>query len=235
MRRSRSAVLGVFLVVAVAIAVFASSSLAVQTVTAAGDESLGDDVVRFASVQTSGAVKVGDRGDAPAYRLSFRAVLRMALVDARSTLANDQQGMPDVMIRQTSQYPTLQLDDQVEFVGPVGLPFGSEELGLSIVLFGDCFGEDGRFELGKSDVRCAEAKLALGDEAFDVGELLTAVEGRVWRTGRNGEVVRMKFDASFADPGYGFPIATLGEGSETTVMWGQFGGTTEVRRVNFSG
>lgn len=234
MRTSRSAVLGVFLVVAVALAVFASSSFAVQNVTASGDDLLTEDVVRFASVRTSGAVKADARHDG--YRLSFRATLHMSKVDAKSALANDQQEMPDVVIHQVTRLPTFDgPNDQVDFVGPLQLPFGSEALALQIVLSGQCFDQDGVFHAGKGDVRCAEAKLTLGGESFFVDELLKAVEGRVWRTGRDGEVVRMHFDASFGNPGYGFPIASLGEGSETTVLWGPFGGTAEVRKVSFSG
>lgn len=236
MRRSRPAVLSVLLVVAVALAVFASSSFAVSSVTAAGDELLTDDVLPFESVRISGAVKVDDRKGETSYKLSFKATLQMRLVDARTALADEQAGWPDVVIHESIRYPTLALDDQLEFVGPVGLPFDSEELALTIGLAGACFDEDGAFEFGaKADVRCAAAKLTLGDVAFDVSDLLTKLEGRVWRTGQDRTVVKMKFDASFADPGYPFPITSLGDGSTMTVMFGPFGGTAEVRRVSFSG
>lgn len=232
MRRSRPALLGVLLVAAVALAVFATSSIAVSSVTSAGDDLLPQDVVPVASVRTSGAVKIVEDDGELEYKLSLKATLQMRQVDARAALADEH---PDIVIHESIRYPALALDDQVEFVGPVGLPFGSEELALTIALAGGCFDDDGRFALGKTDVRCADAKLTLGGEAFDVSDLLTELEGRVWRTGRDQATVKMKFDASFADPGYPFPIASLGDGSTISVTFGPFGGTSEVRRVSFSG
>ncbi len=233
-RRPHSAIWPLLLVVSVAFGVFAASSFAVSGVSAGTAELLQDDVIRLESVKTSGSVKVDHRRGEKAYRLKFRATLEMGENRGDAAL-QDQHAMPDVVIHQSIRYPLLALDDQIEFVGPVGLPFDSHELALGIVLAGACF-EDGDFVFDhKADVRCVGAQLTLGDVAFEVGDLLTAVRGRVWRTGRDGATVKMKFDATFADPGYPFPITSLGEGSETTVRFGPFGGTSHVQRVSFSG
>lgn len=236
-RGSRPGVLSVLLVFVVSFVVFASSSLAMQDVTASNDELLTEDVERFESVETSGAVKVKERRGELYYDLSFRATLRMPQVDARKALTDQLNERPDVVIAQRIRYPVL-AETQTDFIGPVGLPFDSEELALVINLAGPCFDEEGVFQFGNDeqlDVKCADAKLVLGDEAFDASELLTKLKGKVWHTGRYKATVKMHFQASFADPGYPFPITSIGDGSETTVMYGPFGGTTDVRRVSFSG
>lgn len=233
-RTSRPAASGLFLVAAVAFGVFAASSFAISGAATGPTELLDDDVLRFESIKTSGSVKVDDRHGEKAYRMSFRATLRMSPRDLRAAPL-DEHHTPDVVIHQSIHYPLLVLDDQIDFVGPAGLPFESHELALGITLAGECF-EDGEFVFDhKADVRCAGALLTLGDVAFEVGDLLTAVKGRVWLTGRQGDTVKMRFHATFADPGYPFPITSLGEGSETTVLFGPFGGTDEVRKVSFSG
>ncbi len=234
MRMSRSAVLSLVVVVAVALAAFASASFAVQGVTTTGDV-LTDDIKPVESLRMSGAVKVDDRRGDRTYKMSFQATLRMHRNDAPIAQGDDTGNWPDVVIHQSIRYP-VPGGDQVEFVGPVGLPFDSEELALRIGLLGACFDADGRFVPDTQvDARCSGASLTLGDETFDVGDLLTAVDGRVWRTGRDGATVKMKLSAAFADPGYPFPITSLGDGSTITVMFGPFGGTTEVGRVSFSG
>lgn len=235
--RSRPAVLSVLLVVAVSVAVFASSSLALQDISASADDLLTDEVRPFGSLRTSGAVKVDNRRQPPTFRLDFKATFSMGAVEERFDFRAGQETMPDVVIEQAVRYPKLGDGDQVDFVGPVALPFGSQELVLRVRILGDCFTSDdkGRLWLRDGDRKCAEATLALDGEGFDVTELLLSIEAHLWPTGRDQATWTLRSKATFQDPGYPFPIVTLGDGSRTTLLIGPFGGSTGVHRVGFSG
>jgi len=237
-RRSRS-FLSVLLVIAVSIGVFATSSFAVQSVTASTDDLLTNEVVPFNTLETSGAVEVRDRRGERRYRLTFGATFRLSTksTDARSAVTDGRSTLPNISVEQVTLLPTLRLANQADFVGQTPLPFRSERLGLRVNILGDCMkrqtlGSWALLDTGK----CASASLALGDgPAFDATDLLLKVEGRVWRPARLKGKLKMKFTATFADPGYGFPIASFGEGSMTVVLFGDEGGTTEVRQISFSG
>lgn len=237
--RSRPAVISVLTVAAISVGVFVSSGMALQGVTADTGDLLSDDVKPFDSLETSGSVKVKDVRGEQSYRLRFRATFTLpddVVVNQAQALGDEQGALPDIVIEEAVRYPTLAVD-QVDFVGPVALPFRSQELVLRVEFLGDCLTADakGRMSFGDSDPKCVRASLALDDEGFDVSDLLTSVEGRLWPVGRDKAKWKASFKATFLDPGYAFPIASLGDGSRMTLMVGPYGGTTEVSRISFGG
>ena len=226
--RSRPAFLGILLVLALSVGVFASSSLALQDVSVAQEELLGEEVRPFSLLRTSGGVKANNPAEPAVYRMSFRAVLG---VGEGEELVPDQR-MGDVIFEQTMEYPVL--SDPQSFVGPVGLPFASEHLGIQVIIPGDCFVLDDRKVFRVADRRCGKGVLTLGGQAFDVTELLRKVDVRLRALNEQGTKWVLWAEASFNQPGYGFPIATLGGGGSTLII-GDFGGTTLLRSINFSG
>lgn len=236
--RSRPAVLSVLTVLAISVGVFVSSGLALQGVTAPTEDLLSDDIDPFDSLKTSGSVKVKDQRGERTYHLNFRATFTLGddVADQATALHDEQGGLPDVVIEEEVLYPTLAVD-QVDFVGPVALPIRSQALVLRVEISGDCLtlGNRGRMSLGEFDPKCVGASLALAGEGFDVSDLLQSVEGRLWRVGRDKATWKASFKAIFEDPGYSFPIASLGEGSRMTLVVGQYGGSTEVSRIIFGG
>lgn len=234
--RSRPAVLGILLVVAVSVAVFATSSLALPG-TAAPDEEVMADARPFDSLKTSGSLRVFEKRGETTYRLNFKATFTIGddAAGAGPSLWAEPGMLPDVLIDQRILSPRVV--DQVAFVGAVGFPFESAETGLRVQITGDCFTAEKatRLVLADDAAECVEAMLTVDDRGFEVGELLKSVEGRLWQVGKDGMTWKIRFDAEFSDPGYAFPITSIGEGSTTMFRLGDFGGMTEVRRVRFSG
>lgn len=229
--RPRPALLSVLLVAAVSVAVFASSSLALQGVTTSAEPLLTDEVRQFAELYTKGEVKV-NAANPDIYRLEFQAVFTVGdnVVEGKLT---DRPTLPDVTIEQSIHLPTL--DEGTEFVGPLALPFSTQELVLRVVIHGDCFAGDnkGRIKL-RFAPGCHDAMLVFDGQAFDAGELVKSMEAKLVPNNRRPGWWIFKSEAVFMSPGYGFPIASLGEGM-TTFLIGDMGGATMVRKVEFAG
>lgn len=232
--RSRMAVTSIGLVVAISAGVFASASFATKGMVSQQDDVLTEDIARMPSLRTRGGVKVFHQGESTMYRLDFTATFTPT-PDGEKALHHDNGGAPDLVMMQSIGYPTL--SDQQEYVGPVGLPFSSQQLQLTVQMNGECFEPfaNAGWRLVDDSAKCVQAWLALGDAAFDVTELFAGVDSRLMAVGRDGRTWMWRSDASFRDPGYPFPIASLGNGGSMTVVIGDMGGTVDIGGVKFSG
>lgn len=236
MRTRRSAVVtSVALVVGVTIGVFATASFATQGLVEQQDELIVDDYARMPELRTRGSVKPFERKGTSGYALSFTATFTPA-PDSEQELVAFDGAVPDLVMRQSIVYPTHS-DDQ-EFVGPMKLPFSSQTLALTVRMSGKCFepvGQEGGYRLDGFSADCTQAALALGDESYPVTDLFIDVDSRLQMVGKDGATWRWRTTARFEDPGYGFPIVSLGQGGSTMVVVGDMAGMTEVGQVSFGG
>lgn len=232
--RTRTAITSIGLVVTISAGVFASASFATKGMVSQQSDLLTDEVGEMPSLRTRGGVKVVHKGESSAYRLDFTATFT-ATPDGEKRLHDDEQGAPDVAMRQSIGFPTL--SDRQEFVGPVGLPFSSQALELTVRMEGDCFEPfaNNGWRLADDSDKCVQATLALGDEAFDVTELFMEADSRLMQVGRDGRTWMWRSNASFSNPGYAFPIASLGQGGSMSVVIGNMGGTVDIGGVKFTG
>ncbi len=231
--RTPAAVTGIGLVIAVTIGVFASASFATQGLVTQQGDMITDDVRPMDDLRTRGSVKVFEHKGVSGYSLDFTATFTPS-PGGDDQLAKVDERVPDLTMVQWMSYPTL--SDQQEFVGPVRLPFESQTLRLQVELNGECFepaGKDGGYQLRGFDPKCTEAWLFLGGTGYDVSDLFIDVDSRLKAVGRDGQTWMWRATATFEDPGYGFPIVSLGQGGWTEVVVGDMGGTTSTGKVKF--
>ncbi len=231
--RTPTAITGIGLVVAVTIGAFASASFATQDLISQQEDVITDDVRPMDDLRTRGSVKAFDRNGVSGYSLDFTATFTPA-PDGEEQLAEIDGSVPDLVMVQSMSYPTL--SDRKEFVGPVQLPFESQTLQLRVEMNGECFepvGKDGGYRLKGFDSKCTEAWLSLGDQSFNVSELFIDLDSRLKAVGRDGQTWMWRATATFEDPGYGFPIVSLGQGGSTAVVVGDMGGVTGTGKVRF--
>jgi hypothetical protein len=122
-------------------------------------------------------------------------------------------------------------------VGPAQLPFRSEKLALVVAISGKCFiPQPSGDYVFRGSLSCATPTLTLGTTSYSASSLLTSLTGTftppnpATGTGWTGSL-----NAGFANPGYTFPVATLGSGGGTTLTIGSNGGTQLTGNVTFSG
>lgn len=233
MRRTSSLVTSVGLVVAVTVGVFASASFATGDLVSEKEQLYGDDVKPMAELKARGGVKSVVRDGERTYTLDFTAVFTPAADSEQGVGVDD--GLPDLTMRQTISYPTLSGDQ--EFVGPVRLPFASESLGLDVHMAGECFEPQGRkgYVMKEFDPKCVQAFLSLGDRTFKVTDLFIDARSSVKPIGKDGASWMWKSTARFADPGYAFPIVSLGQDGSIEVLIGDMWAVADIGKVNFSG
>ncbi len=222
--RPRPAVISVLLVAALSLGVFATSSLAVQGTVDTTDELLARSVP-FETLRTIGGVTTVERRGERKFRLDFQATYHTDGADQGAPI-------PDILVRQTTSYPAL--SDEPQFVGPAALPFRSQLLVLRVKLLGDCFfasDQIGTFVL-RDHEKCVRAILTLDGKAFNVSDLLISVNARLSPSSPDGPG-KLVVIALFEDPGYPFPIASVGDKSHTTFIMGDFGSRTTIRRIRF--
>ena len=122
------------------------------------------------------------------------------------------------------------------FVGPVRLPFRSETLALGVTLKGTCFiaqptaGYEFRDSQG-----CVTSTLKLGSKTYKVSALLVTCDGSVVPNPTGAQQWTSSLRATFRNPGYTFPVATLGSGGFTALTIGPNGGKLHTRSVAFAG
>jgi len=231
--RTPAAVTGIGLVIAVTIGVFASASFATQGLVSRQGDVITDDVRPMDDLRTHGSVKAFERKGTSGYSLDFTATFTPA-PGGDNQLTRVDERVPDLTMVQSMSYPTL--SDQQEFVGPVRLPFASQTLRLQVKMSGECFeavGKNGGYRLQGFEPKCTEAWLSLGDQSFNVSDLFIDVDSRLKAVGRDGKRWMWRATATFEDPGYGFPIVSLGQGGSTTVVVGDMGGVTSTGKVKF--
>lgn len=231
------------LVVAVGLGVFASASFATAGLVTQQSDVPTDDAKPMAELRTRGGVKPVVRNGVSAYRLDFTAVFTPP-PDSENRLGEDGWVVPTLTMVQAVEFPTVSGDE--ESVGPLQLPFTSETLALKVVMNeqrGDdvkdqreCFAPAGRkgYRMKSFDANCVQAWLTLGGKDFRVTELFMDVDSSLMRVGKDGAWM-WRTKAIFEDPGYAFPIVSLGQGGSTNVWIGDMYGRAEVGKVSFGG
>jgi hypothetical protein len=122
------------------------------------------------------------------------------------------------------------------FVGPVRLPFRSQTLQLTVGIKGTCFvpTPTGGFEF-RGNLKCVTSSLKLGSKTYKVSALLTSVGGTFTRSPTGAPVWSASLHAGFKNPGYTFPVATLGSGGFTSLTIGRNGGKLATSSITFAG
>ena len=117
------------------------------------------------------------------------------------------------------------------------LPFRSETLVLTVSLKGTCFvaQPNGSFTF-RGGTRCVTSTLKLGSKTYKVSALLVTADGSVTPNATGApRQWSSTIQATFRNPGYTFPVATLGSGGSTALTIGSNGGKLSTRAVAFSG
>lgn len=150
---------------------------------------------------------------------------------------------PGIVNPATGQLDNITITEQVgypipggRFVGPVRLPFRAETLVLSVRLQGTCFvaQPNGSFVF-RDRSRCVTSTLKLGSKTYKVSALLVTCDGSVVPSPTGAPVWTSSIRATFRNPGYTFPVATLGAGGFTALTIGTNGGKLATRSVAFAG
>ena len=231
--RTPAAVTGIGLVIAVTIGVSASASFATQDLVSEQGDVITDDVKPMDDLRTRGSVK----GIRPQGRERLFARLHRDVHAGTRRRGRAHRGR-----RACARSHDGPVDELPDAVGPAGVrgagpaPFASQTLQLRVTMNGACFepvGKDGGYRLQGFDPKCTEAWLSLGDESFNVSDLFIDVDSRLKAVGRDGQRWMWRATATFEDPGYGFPIVSLGQGGSTTVVVGDMGGVTSTGKVKF--
>jgi hypothetical protein len=142
-----------------------------------------------------------------------------------------------VTVQERVSYPMPAARAAAPLVGPVQLPFSSEHLTLVVAIKGRCFVPDpatGSYDF-QGTVKCATATLKLGSKTYRVSSLLRSITGSFTRVAGAVGDWNGSLSATFANPGYTFPIATLGSGGGTSLVIGPNGGSVGTQSIVFSG
>ena len=83
-------------------------------------------------------------------------------------------------------------------------------------------------------MQCVTSTLKLGSKTFKVSALLVTCDGSVVPNPAAGNQWTASLGATFKNPGYTFPVATLGSGGFTALTIGGNGGKLGTRTIAFS-
>ncbi len=184
----------------------------------------------FATFSFTGGVSTPQPSRPSSFALNFTTSFTLS---ANSTgIVNPTTGTLDnVTIAEKVSYPV----PGTKFVGPVRLPFKSEKLVLTVAIKGSCFVPlpAGGFAFHGS-LKCVTSTLTLGSKTYKVSALLTSISGNF--AGAVGAPQWTgSLQAGFSNPGYTFPVATLGSGGSTSLTIGSNGGRLATRGITFTG
>jgi hypothetical protein len=230
--RSRHPLRALAILVVAAIGTFAVSTVAVSAMGASVPQ-LPAVQFPFSKFAFSGSVHsvTPKTTNVTSYALGFHSAFTLAagsdgLVDPATN------ALGDVKIQQDVAYPVANPGGSV--VGPVGLPFSSDTLSLIIIVRGSCFTKNaaGAFAF-TGDTKCVTADLVLQGSSYDVSSLLGSVKGTFTPSSTVPGRWTGTIAATFTDPGYTFPVATLGPGGQTSFSIGNDGASGPTKRVAF--
>ena len=186
----------------------------------------------FASFSFSGGVSTSRPSHPSTFTLTFST--QFALASNSPGIVNQNTGTLDaVTITERVGYPV----PGGSLVGPVRLPFKTEKLALVVAIAGRCFvlePASGMYAFTGS-LKCATATLSLGSKTYRVGSLLRSIRGEFTPPGPASADWTGSLTATFASPGYTFPVATLGSGGGTSLIIGSNGATVGTKSVVFAG
>jgi len=214
------------------VSAFAVSTAAVSSATTHVSTHTAAVKFPFSSFSFSGGVSAPTPANS-SFTLSFTT--SFALAANSPGIVNPATGTLDkVTVKEKVSYPIPAAGAQL--VGPAQLPFGSETLTLSVAIAGKCFvpTPTGTY-MFSGGLTCATSTLTLGTSSFNVSSLLTSLTGTFTPpspasgTGWTGSLA-----AGFSNPGYTFPVATLGSGGGTTLTIGSNGANVPTQSVTFT-
>lgn len=216
-----------------AVAAFAVSTAAVSSATTRPSLPAAGVKYPFSSFSFSGGVSTSAPASPATFSLNFTT--SFALNANSPGIVNMKTGTLDtVTIKERVSYPI----PGTQLVGPAQLPFSSEKLMLLVAIAGKCWihqASSGQYVFNGS-LACVTSTLTLGTASYSVVSLLTSVSGTFTPpnpasgTGWSGSLT-----ATFSNPGYTFPVATLGSYGGTTLQIGDNGATVATQGVTFTG
>ena len=218
---------------AVASLVFIVSSVAVSSASSPGNPNVAfASPYPFGKLALTGAVSTSGPGTEKSFTLSFTTSFTLAQnspgIVSGSSLGN-------VMISQHVAYP---VPAHGSFVGPAALPFATESLRLRVTILGRCFPNApaaGAYVFTGSVAQCVAASLTLGSKTYSVKRLLLKVGGTFTPDPTGAGSWTGMITATFLNPGYTFPVATLGSGGNTTHTIGSNDGAVATQSITFGG
>jgi hypothetical protein len=217
-----------------AVAAFAVSTAAVSSATTHVSLPAAGFKYPFSSFSFSGGVSTTAPANPKTFSLTFTT--SFALNANSPGIVNQQTGTLDtVTIKERVSYP---IPGGAQLVGPAQLPFSSEKLMLLVAVAGKCLilqPSSGQYVFTGS-LSCVTSTLTLGTTSYNVASLLTSVRGSFTPPNpASGTEGSGSLTASFANPGYTFPVATLGSYGGTTLQIGSNGATVATQGVTFTG
>lgn len=224
------------ILVGAGVAAFAVSTAAVSSATTNGGAPAISVKYHFAAFGFTGGVSTSNASRPSTFSLSFTSSFTLA---ANSPgIVNSTTGTLDaVTVQERVSYPLPAARAAAPLVGPVQLPFSSEHLALVVAIKGRCFVNDpatGAYQF-RGTVKCATATLKLGSKTYNVSSLLRSITGSFAPIAGAVGDWNGSLGATFANPGYTFPVATLGSGGGTSLIIGANGGSAGTKSVVFSG
>jgi hypothetical protein len=172
-----------------------------------------------------------------AFTLSFTTSFGLPAVGPGIVTAN--KTLDNISIAEHVSYPVPAGRSAAAVVGLAQLPFSAQHLTLTVAIKGSCFVQPAGaigYEF-RGSVKCATATLTLGTKSYKASALLKSLGGSFTpptpATGANEWVATLR--ATFASPGYTFPVAALGGGGSTDLIIGVYGASALTRSITFSG
>ena len=218
----------------VGIAAFVATTLAVSSASTDFAAKSGPSIEHpFSTFSFTGSVGTAKPTQPKNFTLGFNTAFTLAQDDPG--IVNQRAKTLDaVRIQEAVEYP---VPSSQRFVGPARLPFGSQLLLLKIRIRGRCFpaNPNNSYNFIGEVKDCATASLVLGKKSYDVLSLLKGISGNFTPSSTKGRSWTATISATFKNPGYTFPVATLGRHGGTSFLIGNSGGTLATRAISFEG
>jgi hypothetical protein len=233
MATRKSIVPAVAILALVGTAAFVVTTLAVSSASTAAPKAGLSFEHRFSAFSFTGSVTTSRPRRPRSFTLNFATAFTLA-PDAPGVVNETDKTLGTLRVQEAVRYPVPSSND---FVGPARLPFGSRALRLRMRIRGACFRADpnGSYTFRGEARECAAASLALGKRSFNVISLLRRISGSFTPTSTDQRSWRGTLSATFRNPGYTFPVATLGRRGGTSFVIGKSGGSAATQSVSFRG
>jgi hypothetical protein len=233
MAARRSIVPAVLILTLVGAAAFVVCTLAVSSASTRVQSAALKIDHRFSVFSFEGSVGTDAPVNPKTFTLSFGTEFRLA-ENGPSVINEDRNSLKAIHIQEAVRYPVPSSKD---FVGPAKLPFGSRSLTLNVGIRGFCFPADanGSYSFNGKVGECATASLVLGQKRYKIASLLQSISGSFRPSAQDGRNWTGQLSATFRNPGYTFPVATLGRAGGTTFVIGKNGGRANTRSISFEG
>jgi hypothetical protein len=214
------------------IAAFAVSTAAVSSATTHLRMSSAASKYPFSSFSFNGGVSTSTPANPTTFSLTFTT--SFALAANSPGIVNTATGTLDkVTVTERVAYPIPASGAQL--VGPAQLPFSSEKLALAVAIKGRCLIPSGNGTyVFSGSLSCVTSTLTLGSTSYSVSSLLTSINGTFTPPSPASGLGTGSLTASFSNPGYTFPVATLGSGGSTTLTIGPNGASAATESVTFT-